>query len=387
VAEVVINLATDQVRAGWEVFTACPPEGALAGRVSGAGAEFLSWPATRSPGRTVIDETRRLARLVEQVQPDLVHLHSAKAGLAGRLAVRGRRPTVFQPHAWSFDAVGGALYHASLAWERHAVRWTTRLLCVSEHERDRGRRRGIRGPAEVVPNGVDVDAFRALDEADRALARARLGLPPAATVICVGRLCRQKGQDLLVAAWPRVSAAVAGARLVLVGDGPDEALLRSIAPAGVTFAGHATDPKPWYAAADVVVLPSRWEGMPLVLLEAMASGRCVVATDVGGVREVLSGPGIAPVGDVPALATAIIARLRDPDGTAAQAARNRDRVVGGNNLGRLIKRTRDIYLEITGGVGDPPVASPVGAASTAPDRGAVSSAPDRGAVSSAPDRP
>ena len=352
VAEVVVNLVADQVRAGWDVFAACPPDGPLSGRLIDAGASVRAWPATRSPGAHLVGEVRRLAHLVERIQPDLLHLHSAKAGLAGRLAVRGRRPTVFQPHAWSFDAAGGALYHAALAWERFAIRWTTRTLCVSEHERDRGRGLGITGTTQVVPNGVDVTAFRALDDDDRSSARAGLALPSAPTVVCVGRLCRQKGQDLLVTAWPQVAAAVPGARLVLVGDGPDEASLRSLAPPGVMFAGHAADPRPWYAAADVVALPSRWEGMPLVLLEAMASGRCVVAFDVGGVRETLQGPSIAPMADVPALARSLIGRLRDPAGTSARAAHNRTLILARHDLSQPIRRTREIYRDLLGGSED-----------------------------------
>ena len=69
-------------------------------------------------------EARALAGLIGSLAPDLVHLHSSKAGLAGRLALRGRRTTVFQPHAWSFEAVHGAVRAAGIAWERLAARWT-----------------------------------------------------------------------------------------------------------------------------------------------------------------------------------------------------------------------------------------------------------------------
>ena len=98
-------------------------------------------------------ETRRLRRIVEGVDPDVVHLHSSKAGMAGRLAVRGRRPTIFQPHAWSFDAVRGPVRAASLAWERFAQRWTTELVCVSLSERVAGERHGISAPVTLALNG------------------------------------------------------------------------------------------------------------------------------------------------------------------------------------------------------------------------------------------
>jgi glycosyltransferase involved in cell wall biosynthesis len=123
---------------------------------------------------------------------------------------------------------------------------------------------------------------------------------------------------MLLPAWPEVVQAVADAQLVLVGDGPTRSALQSSSPPGVEFVGNSTNPETWYAAADVVIVPSRWEGMPLVPLEAMASARSVVAFDVDGVAEAVADAGaVVPAGDVQALIMATIDRLRDP-GTAAR---------------------------------------------------------------------
>jgi glycosyltransferase involved in cell wall biosynthesis len=343
----VVHLVADQVRAGWEVFTVCPPTGPLAGAAASAGARVLPWHAVRGVGASILGEALRLRSLVGQAAPALVHLHSAKAGLAGRLAVRGNLPTVFQPHAWSFDAVDGPVRRASLAWERYAARWTHRLACVSERERDRGLRLGIRAAAAVVPNGVDLSRFRACDTADRIRARDALRLKAGPTVVCVGRLCRQKGQDLLLAAWPRVATAVPGAQLVLVGDGPDRATLAAAAPPGVRLVGHAADPRPWYAAADVVALPSRWEGMALVQLEVMASARCLVATDVAGVSQgrPAGRAGIVPVGDVDALVGALAFRLARPALAAAEGAAGRALVSAEYDITRTTERMRALYAD------------------------------------------
>ncbi|MBW8767369.1 MAG: glycosyltransferase, partial [Geodermatophilales bacterium] len=86
---VVAALATDQIARGHEVHVACPPGQGLAERAARLGAEYHSWRATRAPGPQVSGETRRLRRIIRQVDPDVVVLHSAKAGLAVRLAVRG----------------------------------------------------------------------------------------------------------------------------------------------------------------------------------------------------------------------------------------------------------------------------------------------------------
>src|SRR5207244_646249 len=98
--------------------------------LAGLGVRCLPWAAGRGPGASSVEEARRLARLVGQQRPDVVHLHASKAGLAGRLAVRGSLPTLFQPHAWSWLAVDGAVRWASIAWERLAARWTGLYVCV-----------------------------------------------------------------------------------------------------------------------------------------------------------------------------------------------------------------------------------------------------------------
>ncbi len=350
VARVVRHLVADQLRSGWDVVTACPPAGPLSVEVASAGARVLPWSATRGPGPVSGPETVRLSQLVESVGADVVHLHSAKAGLAGRLAIRGRKPTVYQPHAWSFWAATGLQRSGALAWERYAARWTSRLICVSEREKEEAVRLRIPTQGVVVPNCVDLEWFAAQDGTDRVDARAELGLADAPTVVCVGRLCRQKGQDLLLRVWPRVTAAVPDARLVLVGDGPDRATLAAAAPPGVTLVGETDDPRPYFAAADVVALPSRWEGSALVLLEAMASARSVVSTDVGGAQETVppGGGAVLPVDNLAGFAAALVTRLRDPGLAAREGRAGRDRVCAHHDLRITAGRVREIYQDVSG---------------------------------------
>jgi glycosyltransferase involved in cell wall biosynthesis len=314
VAAVVLQLAEDQRDRGWSVDIVCPPTGWLVDRAHESGFDVHAWRATRGPGLRTVLETTRLRRILNGLAPDVVHLHSSKAGLTGRLAVRGRRPTIFQPHLWSFQTAKGWFGRASTAWEKLACRWTDQLICVSHDELAAGRTAGVTAPAEVVPNGVDIRRFRPLP---RAAARRTLGLDPIApTAVCIGRLAPLKGQDQLLDAWPAVLADVPDARLVLVGDGPMATRWRTHPAAeleSVHWHGHSTAVTDWYTAANVVVLPSRAEGMALVPLEAMACGRSVVAFDVGGVRESIGDAGaVVPAGDVAALARAVAVRLADP---------------------------------------------------------------------------
>lgn len=357
VAQVVTDLVRAQTRSGIRAVVACPPHGPLAAAAAVQGAAVVPWSAVREPGAGLPRETADLARIVRRTAPHLVHAHSAKAGLAVRLALRGSVPTVFQPHAWSFEAVTGLPALLATRWERRGARWAARVLCVSEDERRRGERAGIDAHWAVVHNGVDTARFapsapdRARRARERLLACSLAPAQDAPLVVCMGRLCRQKGQDVLLRAWPAVTARIPGARLVLVGDGPAREELRAQAPPQVLFAGPAADPVPWYAAADLVVLPSRWEGMALAPLEAMACGRPVVLTDVGGARESLPpvhrAACLVPPDDPDALTGAVVRLLTDRELSESLGRQARDHVRATRDVSVTTAAVEALYRELT----------------------------------------
>ncbi|WP_328875199.1 glycosyltransferase family 4 protein [Streptomyces sp. NBC_00287] len=348
VATVVAGLVGGQCARGDRVVVACLPGSRLAARAAGAGAEVLAWEARRAPGPWLLREVDALRGVVDSARPDVVHLHSSKAGLAGRMALRGRLPTVFQPHAWAFDAVTGLLRLATVRWERTGARWTHRLVCVSEGERAQGEAAGVRAPYVVIPNGVDLDHFDDPGGSTRAAARRRLGVALSAPLaVCVGRLCRQKGQDVLLGSWGGVVDRIPDVRLALVGDGPDREMLEERASAAVVFAGAVEDPRDWYLAADLVVLPSRWEGMALAPLEAMAASRPVVVTDVAGAREALP-PGhasrsVVPPDDPRALCDAVASLLSDRATCAALGRQARTHVRRHHSVDQVVEHMYTVY--------------------------------------------
>jgi glycosyltransferase involved in cell wall biosynthesis len=343
VARCIADLVADQIARGWRVTVACPDGGPLPPEVSSRGANHEVWPARRNPGPRSAAELVRLRGIIGGRSPDVVHLHSSKAGLAGRLLIRGRRPTLFQPHAWSFFAVDGPMRTAALKWERRAAAWADAIVCVSEAERAAGEEAGIRAAWQVVPNGIDLDAFAPATPGERAEARKRLGLGSAPLAVCVGRFSRQKGQDVIAEAWPKVVAAVPDAELVLVGSGPDEAALRQRARVVDDQGGV----RAWLAAANVVVQPSRWEGLAYTVLEAMASARNVVATDVGGMREALGDDGVlVPTEDVKSLASVIAGQLLDPEACDARGRALRERVERLYDVRRATNEMAELYGDV-----------------------------------------
>lgn len=355
VCRCVRQLVADQLEREWQVAVASP-QGILAEDVRRLGALHYEWPAGRWPGPATLFETARLTDVFHRARPDLVHLHSSKAGLAGRLSLRGRLPTVFQPHGWSFYALDGVMRRAAVLWERFGARWAHVILCVSDSERQRGEAARIPANWHVVPNGVDVQELR---PGDRAQARQKLGLEEGPLVVCIGRICAAKGQDVLVETWPRVTGRVPDAQLVLVGEGEDAEKVRKAAGDGIVFAGQREDAADWLAAANVVAAPSRWEGMSFAMLEAMAAARSVVITDVPGARDALGqdSAAIVPLDDRRALAAAINVRLLDPAIAEEEGIAARLRVERGHDLRNTTRGVAELYQSLLGIVAPAPAAS------------------------------
>ena len=298
------------VSAGYEVTVACPSTCDLAAWAVQRGGRWERLEMRRSPHPSDVMAVARIRRLARS--SDLVHLHSSKAGAVGRLALaslgRQRPPSVFTPHAWSW-LVGGRLSPAYRIFERIMLSVTSAVVAVSEEEKAEALAvLGARAARiEVNLNGVDVGRFCPQGPVT--------GRPAEPLLVCVGRLCRQRAPDVAVAALAQMQTP--GVRLRLVGDGEDRpALEAQIGALGLTgrveLVGFRPDPAPDLRAADVVVIPSRYDGMALVLLEAMACGAAITATRVAG-SSVLEGAGqLIPAEDPASLARAADALLADP---------------------------------------------------------------------------
>ncbi|HXU65423.1 MAG TPA: glycosyltransferase family 4 protein [Polyangia bacterium] len=205
---------------------------------------------------------------------------------------------------------------------RALMRWglprADRLIAVSRPLGERAVELGVpRDRVEVVANGIDRDLFH---PRDRGQARAKLGLPDGKLLLYIGRLDRAKGVNDLAEAFTRLAPAHPDLRLAIVGGGPEQAACQALAAAhpGRVFATGALpmgDLPDWIAACDILTLPSWNEGTPNVLLEALASGRRVVATRVGGIPDVVSDPKLGELveaRDVPALAEALARAAHAP---------------------------------------------------------------------------
>lgn len=229
---------------------------------------------------------------------------------------------------------------------------TDLVLTVSDGMRRTYEAVGVApGRLLTVPNGVRPRGRGA----GRSAARRALGLDDEQPVVMtVGRLTHVKGQRYLVAATPALSARAPGVAVVVIGEGPLRAELGSQAAAlgvagQVHLMGHRADARALLDAADVFVLPSRHEGMPLVAIEAMEAGLPVVATRVIGTEEVVDDgvTGIlVPAEDAAALAVALADLLADPTRRAAYGAAGRRRYLAEFTAARMTARTWEVYDQL-----------------------------------------
>jgi glycosyltransferase involved in cell wall biosynthesis len=299
-----------------------------------AGVSHHQWSIDRSHASTLVPAAWQLRRLIAAVRPDIVHLHSFIAGFVGRLPLmQDRSPVIYQPHAWSFNYFPDSRRAAAVRrWERWADRTTAVLGINSLDELEEGRRAGIASASSSLGVTVDLTHFVPATEKMKAQAREQLSLDRRKVLIVIGRLCRQKGQDRLVAAWER--EPIADAALYLVGPG-DAGPLARLAPnewnRSIYAVGESPDVRPWFWAADVLAFPSRYEGLSMVMAEALASGLPVISTSVAGARETITGGCFGPAGavvpshDMALLLSRISDNLGDPQLQCKQSAQARRR--------------------------------------------------------------
>jgi glycosyltransferase involved in cell wall biosynthesis len=244
-----------------------------------------------------VSATFAIRRKLDELRPAIVHTHSSKAGILGRLAaIRGEARLVHTVHGWGHTPADSFLRReVFIGAERIVARWTDALVAVSAEVREEGLRRAI-GRAdlyEVIPEFVDYRPHDPDFEASRRYARRELDLEDGAEVVgWVGRFVPQKDPETLARAVEQILGTRTAARAVLVGDGPMrgqiERLLHSSGVGDrVAFVGIRADVRSLYAAFDVLLHPSRWEGQPRVIQEAIAERVPVIAARVAGTRDLI----------------------------------------------------------------------------------------------------
>lgn len=328
---------------GWQVTVLAGGAGWLREELRALGIPSVALRRMARPLHPLRDAAAlgELRAALRALRPDLVSLHSSKAGWLGRVAGWSLGvPTVFTAHGWPFAAgvPGRALY---LAAEWLASLLPARVLAVCEADRALARRLLPLGDRlRCVPNGVPDRPGRA----DPAVQPPRM--------VMAGRFAPQKDHRTLLEACARLGPEPW--TLDLPGDGPSREAAVGLA-ARLGLAGRVRlpgfRPDPGFEDAQVAVLASRWEGLPLTVLEAMRAGLPVVASRVGGLAEaVVDGETgfLVPPGDPEALSVALARLLRDPDLRVRMGRAGRLRYEGHFGHARMVEQTLAVYREALG---------------------------------------
>jgi len=317
---VVLELAKESRHFGYESIILAPhdegapePELVIAARAAGIRAEILPCRGRFDPSLAL-----RIRRFIKREQIDLLHCHGYKEDFYGLLSFPGI-PIVANNHLWKRTTRALRFY----CWlDSRLVRYFDEVIAVSAPIQRELLAVGVApGKLSRITNGIDMAPFRAADALSREHARARLGLPSQAVIAgMVSSLTVEKGHRYAVEALAALAPRFPELHLAIVGDGPEQAAIETrLGELGlsdrVSFCGRRSDIPTVLRAFDLYLLPSLIEGLPIALLEAMASALPVVASDVGDVGSAVSdgvNGRLVAAGDADALAAALRDLLTAP---------------------------------------------------------------------------
>lgn len=349
-----VRTAEALVRRGVELeVAALQPDGPLRPRYEAAGIPVHVFPLANLYGPGAMKQGLRLASLVRRSGFDVVHCHDIYSNIfAGFWARRGGASAVIASRRWGLDSTQRRLDTIN----RVAQRRSSRVLANSSEVAEMVQGDGVRADrVTVIHNFLEADAFAAPLERDVAAWRASHGIPGGATLLgIVARLAPVKNHESILGAVAQLAPGHPELHLAVIGDGPLRSRLEQFAAelgieARVHFTGMVPHRPNINHYLDLVALTSLSEGFPNTVAEAMAAGRAVVATDVGGVRDVvLDGETgvLVPAADTALLAAALEARLADPAGTGEMGQRAREVAAERFSEDGVIARLIALYLEL-----------------------------------------
>ena len=303
---------------------------------------------------------RELVRIVRAHRPHIVHTHTAKAGLLGRLAAGAIRPRPVVVHTYHGHVLEGYFGPLKTALfrrlERRMARMSDCLLGVSQATVDDLVRLGVAPPGRfrVLPLGLELDSVANPEPGQRERFRSSVGVSGSALVITyVGRLVPIKRLDVALKAVAQARGRGIDCCLVVVGDGQCRGRLTALARSlgmekSAIFTGYRSDIAEIVAGTDIAILTSDNEGTPVWLIEAAAAGRPAVAPAVGGVPEVVLGETglLVPRGDVAALSDSIEVLARNPEMRTAMGEWAARHVRGRFAADRLLADVDALYREL-----------------------------------------
>jgi glycosyltransferase involved in cell wall biosynthesis len=291
---------------------------------------------------------KEIKKTVRDFQPDLISCHSTAAGFWTRMGIRNKVPTVFTAHGWGF-AGGTPLFrkYPIVLAEKLASQFCEKIICVSDYDKKLALNYGIADPLKIVTihNGVEIQG----DISDK-----ELSIP--LKIVFVGRFVPQKDQLLFCKAFLGLKSELKErAQIAFVGDGPLRNKVEEYVKAS-QFSNHfqflgelrRDDVFKVLKQSNLFVLIANWEGFPRSILEAMSCGLPVVASDVGGVSEVVDNSCglLVKKGDLDDIQRALIRMIEEPELIKKLGQKAKQKVENSFSLDKMLSKTEQLYQEI-----------------------------------------
>jgi len=351
----LLSLAKSLDRTKFEVFVCSGGGGPLVDEVKKNKIRHFSIPFSKRIKGKIVNE---IASLLEKEKIDILHTHGGVAGFYGRRAAhKSRTPVIIHTlhgiHYLHYRHL--FLKKAFIHLERIFSRVTDALILVSDADRKKALAFKLAPESKmyVIKNGIDF----AEDKEGRSLENKKreFGFKFSHPIVgTVARLHRQKGLIYFIKAAKKIHQALPKIKIFIVGGGPlrrklERAARRTGVRSSLVFLGERRDAAEWLSLFDIFVLPSLWEGLPYVLIEASALGKPIVATDVDGVKEIIEDEKtgiLIPPRNPERLAETIIRLLREKDYALKLGERAKKTIPPKYTLKKMVEETQNLYLEL-----------------------------------------
>ncbi len=292
---------------------------------------------------------KKIKEAISDFKPDLVSCHSTKAGFLGRLAIRNKIPTIFTAHGWGFTSGAPFWRKLLILCEKLVSQFCQRIICVSEFDKQLALKYKISQPekAIVIHNGVEINEIQNLNQ---------FKIPPI-KIIFLGRLAKPKDPLLLLKAFSEISPHLKrDVEVFIIGDGPQKKEIEKFLKQQkecflekVKLLGELPREEIFelLKRSQIFVLTSHWEGFPRSILEAMTYGLAIIASDVGGVKEIIEDCGILiKRNDKKGLKESLFKLLKSPQLIQEMGEKARQKVKENFSLEKMLKKTEEIYSDL-----------------------------------------
>jgi glycosyltransferase involved in cell wall biosynthesis len=355
----VLGLVGGLKEKGYRLAVISPPNESLESKLRPLGVDLYEIQISDRPNPADLITIINLARLLRRLRPDILHIHGNKTALVGRMAamLAGVPSTVVTVHNYlTYQNSHNLKQAAANLIERRLANRTDRIIAVSESLKDSLVNIEGLAPSKVVVihNGIDLNHWTGGSKSEQELFRRELNLGLEDFIVfSAGRLLDWKGHEILIRAAAELAVTRSRFKLLIAGDGPLRSYLDQLVEElelqdSVKFLGHLPDIRHLMVLSDLFVLPSIKEPFGLVLLEAMAADLPIIATDAGGVSEIIANEQngvLVPPGDVASLARAIEGLIGNATRRAELSAAGRQVVEEQFSMARLISRNEAVYGE------------------------------------------